>query len=392
MKTTATAFCEIVKTEKLEDGTMRVIGKATGADLDADQQICDPAWLAKAMPEWFQWGNVREQHSSIAAGVGTDLTQTGNDWTLESLVVDKGTVAKVDAKVLKGYSIGVRGARIIKDADAPGGRIVGGQIVEVSLVDRPGNPTCTISLAKSIDGVLTKSVPAPDDLEGSVETEGEVDDGTDPGELDPDATEELPLLEQARAALQALVAQEAAELAAGTGGTGPIQFLLALLSDLSWFEEIDESDDVAHLIASIKAAKTDPVPQEDPMDINLTIVADLVKAASAPDAVEADIVAVTELRKALGIEQIAADMTKATGTIVELSKLGDRLAKVEETVVQSGPVRIRTQLDAAKAAASDAQLGEIRKLNHLADTVADPHLAAGYRTLAAQKAAELDKD
>jgi hypothetical protein len=31
--------------------------------LDLDQQVCDPAWLEKAMPDWFQsGGNIREMH------------------------------------------------------------------------------------------------------------------------------------------------------------------------------------------------------------------------------------------------------------------------------------------------------------------------------------------
>jgi hypothetical protein len=52
-----------------------VYGKATGPDLDLDQQICDSEWLKTAMPRWAQWGNVREQHGPIAAGVGLETTQ-----------------------------------------------------------------------------------------------------------------------------------------------------------------------------------------------------------------------------------------------------------------------------------------------------------------------------
>lgn len=145
---------DILKTDTTPDGDLLVYGKATGPDLDLDEQRCDPDWLRKAMPRWAEWGNVREQHSAIAAGVGVETSQAGDDWFLKSLVVDAGSKQKVQKGVLKGYSIGIKGARVVKDATAPGGRIVGGEIVEISLVDRPANPTATMAIAKSADGAL----------------------------------------------------------------------------------------------------------------------------------------------------------------------------------------------------------------------------------------------
>ena len=139
--------------KKADDGSLFVYGKATGPDLDLDQQICDEAWLKTAMPQWMATGaNVREQHSNIAAGVGIELAADGDDWMLKSEVVDPVTALKVEKGVLKGYSIGIKGARIVKDDSAPGGRIVAGQIVEVSLVDRPANPTATVEIAKAVEG------------------------------------------------------------------------------------------------------------------------------------------------------------------------------------------------------------------------------------------------
>jgi pSer/pThr/pTyr-binding forkhead associated (FHA) protein len=51
--------------------------------------------------------------------------------------------------VLKGFSIGIRAPRIVRDNKAANGRIIDGQIVEVSLVDRPANPNAKLMLAKS---------------------------------------------------------------------------------------------------------------------------------------------------------------------------------------------------------------------------------------------------
>lgn len=153
VKDLTTAFFEIVKSDKRDDGTLMVYGKATDDSLDIDQQICDPAWLDQAMPEWFRTGgNIREQHSSIAAGVAKEYEKKADGHYIHALVVDPISVKKVDTGVLKGFSIGIKSPRIVRDTKAVNGRIIDGQIVEVSLVDRPANPNCQLVLAKSAEG------------------------------------------------------------------------------------------------------------------------------------------------------------------------------------------------------------------------------------------------
>ena len=148
--TLATSYAAIVKQEKQDDGTLLVYGKATDDAIDSDNQICDATWLSKAMPEWFKsGGNIREQHSNIAAGVAKELDSKEDGHYISALVVDPTSVKKVEAGVLKGFSIGIRGARVQRDDKALGGRIIDGQIVEVSLVDRPPNPNAKLMLSKS---------------------------------------------------------------------------------------------------------------------------------------------------------------------------------------------------------------------------------------------------
>jgi hypothetical protein len=145
-------FLPIVTKARQEDGTLRVTGKVAGTELDGDAQRMSDKWLAEALPTWFTTGaNVREQHGTIAAGIGKVLSQDGSNWSLDSLIVDPGTIAKVEHEVLKGYSVGIKGCQIVKTASAPKGEIVGGRIVEVSLVDRPCNETCKLDLVKSAD-------------------------------------------------------------------------------------------------------------------------------------------------------------------------------------------------------------------------------------------------
>lgn len=156
--TITNVFAEILKSQRDENGDLIVTGKATGPDLDNDQQRCDPNWLRQAMPKWFEIGNIREQHGASAAGVATNLTQKGDDWIIDAKIVDPIAAKKVEADVYKGFSIGIKGAHVMKSMDAPGGVITGGRIVEVSLTDRPCNPTCTLELAKSaVPGMKVKA-------------------------------------------------------------------------------------------------------------------------------------------------------------------------------------------------------------------------------------------
>ena len=149
----ANSYAAIVKQEKQDDGSLLVYGKATDDSLDIDQQICDDVWLSSAMPEWFKsGGNIREQHSSIAAGVAKEYENKADGHYISVLVVDPVSVKKVESGVLKGFSIGIKSPRVVRDQKAANGRIIDGQIVEISLVDRPANPQAKLMLAKSVEG------------------------------------------------------------------------------------------------------------------------------------------------------------------------------------------------------------------------------------------------
>jgi 4-diphosphocytidyl-2C-methyl-D-erythritol kinase len=171
---TTSAFAKIIKQEKLEDGTLMVYGKATDDSLDIDEQICDAGWLATAMPEWFKTGgNVREQHSNIAAGVAKELDAKADGFYINVHVVDPVSVKKTETGVFKGFSIGIRSPRIVRDNKAANGRIIDGQIVEVSLVDRPANPNAKLIMAKSVGTEIVKVEELVEATEEVVETPAE---------------------------------------------------------------------------------------------------------------------------------------------------------------------------------------------------------------------------
>jgi hypothetical protein len=199
----AKSFAEIVKFNKNDDGTLTVYGKATSDDLDIDLQICDNDWLKKAMPDWFKsGGNIREQHSSIAAGVATDYEEKADGFYITANVVDPVSCKKVEAKVLKGFSIGIKAPRVIRDEKAANGRIIDGQIVEVSLVDRPANPTCQLVLAKSVGGESTLT-QVEELIEKRDFTAEEREDAADAGQALPDGSYPIKTIADLKNAIQA---------------------------------------------------------------------------------------------------------------------------------------------------------------------------------------------
>ena len=235
-----TAYAQIVKFEEQEDGTVLAYGKATDDTLDSDAQVCDPIWLEKAMPEWFKFGNIREQHTNIAAGVATEYESKGNEHFITAHIVDPNSAKKVKAGVLKGFSIGIRGARVIKDANAAGGRIIDGQIVEVSIVDRPANPSCTLIMAKTVGADVVQ-------VEEYTETEGKAMTATEIIEMAKGLTADTVKFNEAgyndaRRALATLIMSEAGEMAEGSDESYSIQCLLAAVCALMEWVDSEEKE------------------------------------------------------------------------------------------------------------------------------------------------------
>lgn len=143
----------ITKFETTEDGNLYVYGKATDGSVDSDEQIVDTDFSSKAIQDWLASGaNVRVQHNPQRdpAGVGVEVNTDadGTTW-VKSLVVEPVAKTLVQNKALRAYSVGISRPKIVRDQVARGGRIVDGEIVEISLVDRPANKNCGIELVKA---------------------------------------------------------------------------------------------------------------------------------------------------------------------------------------------------------------------------------------------------
>lgn len=404
------AYCDITKAERNAEGDLVVTGRATGPDVDLDRQICDPAWLAKAMPEWYSTGaNVREMHTSIAAGRGDELVQNGDGWDLRSIVVDPVSARKVEKQVLRGYSIGIRNPQVIKDVKAPGGRIVGGQIVEVSLVDRPANPSCQLVLAKALKPG-PQATGAIDAERRLVKVEELRDRSAEPQRALEKALKGFDLVavkkgdqagdianaQQAIAIIAGLIQAEAASLADGvTSESCDIDLLLSAVKSLEWFIQREtEEPAVAHVALSADA----DTPTTGPDATKADELAKAKKPAPVADDEAADEADESDAEEA---DEDAAPKKKATGKaatpetpdLTELVKaavaeaiapLQERLAKAEAAPQAGGPVLTRTVQDIQKASNREALLTAANQFQATADS-----LTGTSRASYLAKAAEL---
>lgn len=205
-----------------DDGFLYVNGLVSDDTLDLDQQRCDPTWLSSAVPGWFKSaGNVRLMHQPNAVGKAKELSQKGTGWDALIKVTNPQVATDIEEGVLTGLSVGIKNARVDKSLTAPNGLIVGGDIIEVSLVDRPANPSCTIEMAKmdggdwqfegididhsnNLDVVVSSPItpdlevgqgfiPAPDAPLGKPESDEDLQDASDAQENTQDAETVLAL-------------------------------------------------------------------------------------------------------------------------------------------------------------------------------------------------------
>lgn len=401
MSNLTTSYFAIEKADRHADGTLTVYGKATDDALDIDKQICDGDWLDRAMPHWFKsGGNIREQHSNIAAGVATDYELKSDGHYITALVVDPVSAKKVEHGVLKGFSIGIKNPRVIQDSKAANGRIVDGQIVEVSLVDRPANPNCQLVLAKSAGADETVI-----QVEELIETEETVEDNVlqssdnlekESDSMDKTVTVSVPKsivgdlvkfdkaqFEAARNALASLIAVEAEEIKEGHNELMSISHLLEAVAHLhAWYEgeeaegEVIEEETIIERAADAedkaeaeaekmcdkcnksykmckceKGAEPDPVPSEETYaTLKDTII---VPPAESPKSAEADTPEVAEevTEEAPVVEEITEDAPKVSAEDIST----EEVEAIVEQAIKSATASIKTEI-ASLVSAKEAAL------------------------------------
>ena len=147
----------IEKWEDGPDGSVYVYGKATTPEVDTDDQVVDSSWSGAALKSWMDTGpNLRVMHNSqrdpAGSGVKVEINRDGDGahW-VKSIVDEPVAVRLVKGGHLRAYSVGIAKPVIERDmtGKARGGIIRGGSLAELSLVDRPANVSCSLSLVKA---------------------------------------------------------------------------------------------------------------------------------------------------------------------------------------------------------------------------------------------------
>lgn len=139
---------------KVDEKKRTVSGYASTPTKDSDGEIVTLEAVRSALPDYMTWGNIREMHALKAVGVAKEANMDTKGLFLTAKIVDDNAWNKCLEGVYKGFSIG--GRKLAKEGD----KITEIELTEVSVVDRPANPDCKITLAKSrkehAEGYLVK--------------------------------------------------------------------------------------------------------------------------------------------------------------------------------------------------------------------------------------------
>ena len=136
-------FAEI---SKVDDEKRMVYGYASTEALDNQGEKVSKDALARALPDYMKFANIREMHQPSAVGVAKQANIDDKGMYLAAKVVDDTAWKKVKEGVYKGFSIGGRSVSKVDNM------ITDLRLTEISLVDRPANPEAVIEVWKADDG------------------------------------------------------------------------------------------------------------------------------------------------------------------------------------------------------------------------------------------------
>jgi phage head maturation protease/cation transport regulator ChaB len=127
---------------KVDEKKRTVSGYASTPTRDSDGEIVTLEAVRNALPDYMEFGNIREMHALKAVGVAKEANLDTKGLFLTAKIVDDSAWKKCLEGVYKGFSIG--GRKLAKEGE----KITAIDLTEISVVDRPANPDCRIALAK----------------------------------------------------------------------------------------------------------------------------------------------------------------------------------------------------------------------------------------------------
>ena len=402
MPTTDTTYAYLggLTTKRGDDGFLYINGLVSNDSLDLDQQRCDPAWLNEAIPKWFKSaGNVRVMHQPVIGGKAKSITQSGTGWDANIKVTNKQADIDIEEGAITGLSVGIKNARVEKSLLAPKGLICGGDIIEVSLVDRPANPDCVLSIAKmagsewefkgvevfggnQTDVVITQPItpdlevgesfiPTADAALGDPVADKDVEAAADAAENISDAETFLDLDGKSANPDNVSVSENDDDLAKAFDFSDEdlAKFQKVLDGIVAKRKEVQTPAEDVQKAAVIEEGETDsPTSTGDDMSayIALGVSPDLIKSASAEDASEEVKTGLrTELRKALGVDDAKQEEIDTLQKSVKT--LEEEIAEIKELAAPGGPVLRQTSDQRRKSAAHDTISSKAAEIRSRAD-------------------------
>jgi hypothetical protein len=138
--------------EKVDEEKRMVWGYASTPTKDLQGEIVTLDAIKAALPDYMQWANIREMHTSSAVGVTKEAHVDEKGLYIGAKIVDDDAWKKCKEQVYKGFSIG--GSKLQKVGDT----IKELRLTEISIVDRPANPDARIDVCK-VAGVVPIVAP-----------------------------------------------------------------------------------------------------------------------------------------------------------------------------------------------------------------------------------------
>jgi len=153
-----------VPISKVDEEQRMVYGIATCETLDKQNEIVDYAATKEALTDYSDWRNIREMHKPSAVGTAPILELRDNDKSLYigAKIVDEQAWLKCKEGVYKGFSIGGevldRRMEVNKSTGKPINRVTKYVMNEISIVDRPANPSCKFETVKRDTSIETITI------------------------------------------------------------------------------------------------------------------------------------------------------------------------------------------------------------------------------------------
>ncbi len=346
---------------KIEDTPEGVIveGYATTERVDVEGQIVDYDATKACLPDYAEWGNIREMHQPIAAGKALLIVPDDEQRAvfLRALIVDSEAQKKVRTEVYKGFSIGGKASsKLVKLTDGTSyTRRYPSLISEISLADRPANPETRFSIVKFAGGDMADepldTPTAPPSLDADTIAAIKKLAGTSQQPLAKAATDPAKIVALIQAARNEL------ELAGDMEGASLMTQAIALIQQATGEAEGTPAEEASEPPAEAQAEGDIPMVAQTASVGNLHKAGGRIRTASRVGGVEALAKSLLQLAATMGsswaaklikmaeaepqdmAQAIGAEFTKAVNPLAgAVLNLNDRLQKIEAQPMPGGPL------------------------------------------------------